>query len=405
MALRNLPRRIRFAIVAATSAAMVIAAGLIVWRVLRPSEVVTAATVSYPEASVPVPGKVGALISAPLMVDDRIRIFAKKREVWSDGPPSYHYERSAYWSYRRWPAQVTGVTLVRADLPIVVTAWSDGMLIGIDAQTGKVAWRTKGDQLAAEYTGRRTGADTVYTPPGLFTTGSAIITSSTSSLRSYQGDGTQSWSRPLPVSPECRGTELTTQTQWLVLDTCAKVIKRVDIGSGKDLPSLAAGLMEPVSCVIGHSQCQAMRTGKGWLLTGSDPIESRPLAAPGSALVDGVVITLADDDKAIGHDPVTGQTLWSWQSPAPIKLLAPGTDRVFLLTNDRQLITLNPKKGTEFVWAGINLLHDPEQPYDVQATYTSNRYIVLERTNPGEPAKAKDDTYYFTNRPVLIAIG
>src|SRR6478609_5471042 len=104
MALRNLPRRSRIAVIAGLSAMLLAAAGTTVWRVLRPSEVVTEATTSYPEATPPIPGRVGSLITAPLIVDDRLRVYAKKREVWSDGPPSYHYERSAYWSYRRWPA-------------------------------------------------------------------------------------------------------------------------------------------------------------------------------------------------------------------------------------------------------------------------------------------------------------
>src|SRR5687767_2406599 len=102
--------RARWATVAALGTALLVGAtGVVAWRILRPAEVSTPATKSLPEVALPAPGALGVLVSAPLVIDDRIRVYAKKREVWADGPPSYHYERSAYWAYRRWPAQVTGV--------------------------------------------------------------------------------------------------------------------------------------------------------------------------------------------------------------------------------------------------------------------------------------------------------
>jgi hypothetical protein len=76
-----------------------------------------------------------------------------------------------------------------------------------------------------------------------------------------------------------------------------------------------------------------------------------------------------------------------------------------LLTNDRTLASLDPHTGQDLTRSGINLLYEPATPYAVHLVYTSHRYIVFERTNPGVPETTDDNSYYFTNRPALIAVG
>jgi outer membrane protein assembly factor BamB len=411
MAQRSLSRRLRIAIAGAIAAALLVAAGITVWRVLRPSEVVNPAAVSYPSPLDPIPGKVGALVTTPLIVDDRIRVFAKKREVWADGPPDYHYERSAYWSYRRWPAEVVGVAVVPGDQPIVVTSWSDGMLVGIDAITGTVAWRVDGDILGSEYSGRRTGANTVYLPPGLFTSGSTIITVSSKTIRGYRPDGIQIWQRPLITDTKCHGDEFTGKEQLLVVNTCTHQLQRLRVTDGSDLPTIniSSATVEPVSCEVGHSECLGVRAaGQAWILNGTNYGVSAPLAAAGSVLSNGVVVTPnrpAEASEVSGVDPNTGETLWRWQAPSLVTCIAAGADRVFLLTSDRTLATLDPHSGADLTRSGINLLQEPATPYAVHLGYTSHRYVVFERVNPGVAETADDNSYYFTNRPALIAIG
>ena len=411
MARRTLPKLSQRAVIAALSTVLLIAAGVTVWRVLRPTEVATAATYEYPEADIPIPGRIGALISAPLIIDDRLRIYAKKREVWSDGPPSYHYERSAYWSYRRWPEQVTQIVLVaQEDQPLIVTAWTDGQLVALHAKTGDVVWRAAGDILQDEYLGRRTGAQTVYPKSGLLTVENGFVTSHSTSIRGYSAEGIETWNHPPITTPECHGTEFTTQAQWLVLDTCTRTIKRIDTRSGTSLPELQfdAALVEPIACVSGHSQCRGMRTigetSRGWILTGPEPQESKPLAQPGSTLVQQLVVTIDAQAQVAGRDPNTGQAMWTWQAPSPVQLLASGTDRVFVLLTDRTLAGLDLQTGENLTRSGINFPAEPENPYAVSNVYTADRYIVLERVNPDVPAEANDDTYYFTHRPVLVAV-
>ncbi|HEX6685832.1 MAG TPA: PQQ-binding-like beta-propeller repeat protein [Candidatus Limnocylindrales bacterium] len=406
--------RWRWVGLATATAVLLGATGVIAWRVLRPAEVVTPATASLPDVTHPTPGALGVLVSAPLIIDDRIRVFAKKREVWADGPASYHYERSAYWAYRRWPAQVTGVLVAKADRVLVVTAWTDGMLVAIDSGTGEVAWRVQGDPLAPEFTGRRTGSQTVYTPPGLYSAGSSFVTVGESSVTAYDGGtGNTLWTVPAPADVDCRGTTFTTAAQQLVMpDTCSKTLVRLDVLSGQKVNSAGDGV-EPVSCRVGHSECAAMRvtnggTVTGWVLTGPRPVPLAPLAAPGSLYNgQGVVIPSPDPSSSSSLSMVdaAGDVLWTWRpaAPAPFKLLFADTSRVLVLESDSTMVSLDPATGRFKTYASVLMKHEPEREYDVSTWYVSGNYLILERTNPGVPPTASDDAYYFTNRPILLA--
>lgn len=404
--------RQRFTLVGTvTVAVLLIATAVIVWRVLAPAEVVTPATTSYPSAVFPKPGAVGALVSAPLILDDRIRIYAKKREVWSDGPASYQYERSAYWSYRRWPAQITGVALVEGEQSMVVTAWSDGVLVGIETGVGTVVWRTTGDPLAKEYTGRRTGAGTVYQPPGFHESGSRIITVSEVFVRAFAPDtGLELWRVPGPAPAGCLGASFTTASQVFVLDKCANALWRIDTATGALLPSMPATAVEPVSCAVANSNCTAMRLAygenpvTGWVLTQPDPVESKYLAYSGAALVSQTVIS-SGPKSVTAIDLATGQPRWKWDLPVPgpFQLLAADASRTLVLSPDGMLVSLNTADGRVLVRTSVMMDNEPELPYEVAVSYTSGAYVVLERKLAGATVAASDETYYYTNRPVLLA--
>ncbi|WP_153040548.1 hypothetical protein [Actinoplanes sp. TFC3] len=151
---------------------LVAAAGLIGWRVLRPSEVVEAAALPYPAAEVVAPGVTGKTALAPLIVDERIRVYAGKRVVKADSPISATTMYTPLWSYRRWPAQVSGVVAAGAT---VVSRWSDGLVVALDGRTGRVVWRTGGP--AADPFAEPTGSDAVWDPAGLSVSGSAVLVS------------------------------------------------------------------------------------------------------------------------------------------------------------------------------------------------------------------------------------
>jgi len=414
--------RARLAGLAAATLVLLGATGVIGWRVLRPTEVVTPAVTALPTVAHPSPGSLGVLVSAPLIIDNRIRVFAKKREVWADGPASYHYERSAYWAYRRWPAQVTGVLAMKADWPdepdqpdrsLVVTAWTDGMLVAIDAQSGTITWRVEGgDALADRYGGRRTGAETMYTPPGLYSAGSTFITAAAGQLTARAaGSGDTLWTVPVPASPECLGeTFTTTAAQLLVHDTCAKTIARLDLSNGQALPPVPGDAVEPLSCSVGRSECTAMRVTvagavTGWVFTDASPVALTPLAAAGSLYNGQDVAVPSADSSSLWMVDTSGEVLWTWRpaAPAPFRLLAADRSRILLLESDSTLVSLDPATGRFKSYASVLMEHEPDRPYDVNQWYVSGSYLVLERTNPQVPPNAGDDAYYYTNRPILLA--
>ncbi|WP_309246285.1 hypothetical protein [Verrucosispora sioxanthis] len=100
----------------------------------------------------PDPGVTGRLPVAPLIVDGRLRVYAAPRQVYADQPVDSRSRRTPYWSFRRWPASLDAVV---ASGTTVVSRWSDGQLVAIDARTGRVAWRAAGPEPAAERVARR----------------------------------------------------------------------------------------------------------------------------------------------------------------------------------------------------------------------------------------------------------
>jgi outer membrane protein assembly factor BamB len=437
MTWRSLPRGVRLAVIGAISAVLLAASGIVLWRVLGPAEVVTPATQRYPDRVIPAPGAIGALMSAPLMLDSRLRVYATQRQVWTDAPPDFKYERSALWSFRRWPAQVVGVLALNGSapgsVPVVVSAWSDGVLVGVDARTGTVGWQVQGEALGDAYVGRRTGADTVYRPPGLFTGidsdgRTVVVTAGPKTIRGYDpSTGAKRWEVSRSSSADCRGVDFTAPGQYVALDSCAGVLHRIDLRTGATLPDLGstgstATAAEPVSCVIWHSQCPAVRLTSGgkvqaWVLEpspaspalASAALASPALAEPGSILLHGLTIT-PDNPAAVtkltARDLRTGEPRWTWEapwgSPAPA-LIGTGTDRIMLLMSDRTMIAVSAESGNELSRASVILSYEPPLPYEVNQVYISGQYVVLERINPGATPDMPDTEYYFTHRPVLIA--
>src|SRR5258708_17080557 len=129
------------AIVVGTLVALA-ATAVIAYRVFAPHETLTGPTVAYPEVAVITDERpYSELRAAPLVVEGRLRVYAEKWRVWADAPVGERYESTPYWAFRRWPAQVVGVIQASApNGPVVITQWSDGELIALDARRGAVAW-------------------------------------------------------------------------------------------------------------------------------------------------------------------------------------------------------------------------------------------------------------------------
>ncbi|MEV6488620.1 PQQ-binding-like beta-propeller repeat protein [Actinoplanes sp. NPDC051633] len=167
---------------------LVVATGLIGWRVLRPTDLLSPGAV--PPGDRPAAGVTGRTASPPLLVDGRLRVFASKRQVRADGPISLKTMYTPSWSFRRWPAQVSGVVAAGAT---VVSRWSDGQLVAIDGLTGRALWRASGPP-AGGFIDARTA---VWSPPGFSATAGAVLVSSRGRVSAFAAaTGAKLWDRP-----------------------------------------------------------------------------------------------------------------------------------------------------------------------------------------------------------------
>lgn len=400
------------AIMAGVLGALVIA-GAIVYRVLQPTEVVTTAREAYPTSDIPPTGVIGALSAAPLIIDGRLRVFATTRQVRAEEPAYAETRTTPYWSYRRWPAQVTGVLAVRE---VVVSRWSDGELVALDATTGRVAWRADGPRPEHGYEGRLTGAGTVYGPDGLVSADApdgrpVILAFAPGDVRGYEAaTGRELWRA---ADPACRSASFTTGAGLLAsVDACggARVVEFRDAGTGApngrwEPPESVMDVM-PIGCASGRSGCTGMRTigsgqPRGWLLASSEPEASPALDRPSSWLVGDVAVTGAGDGVT-GRSARTGKELWRRTAGGFVRVLAVQRDRVHLLTDSQELVTLDAANGAELSRFVLDY-GDEGNEWAPGWAYARDGYLVVERLNRPVRPEADDREYYLSSEPVIFA--
>lgn len=398
-----------------------IAAAAIIHRVIAPAELLTPAGGAYPAEATPAePGVIGTLIPAPLIVDGRLRVYAAARQVRADLPIDARTPRTPYWSYRRWPAQLTGVVAAGVT---VISRWSDGELVALDARSGRIIWRARGPQPDQGYAGRRTGAATLYTPPGLHTgTGGdgreVLVVSGADALVAYDlATGRELWRNTDEQS--CRSDGFTsTAGSFVALNACgaARAVVMHDLTTGAVTtwrPEDAGEKfdIEPAGCRIGRSRCPALRTTdagivRGWVLERSGaaaaPLLDRPDARPVGDVAVAVEPAGSDDTQVVGWSLHTGAELWRYGVPAGTRMLATQPGRLHLLTPDRRLITVNVADGSELSQFGLAYGHDPLD-WEPGLVYASDGFIAIERLAEPVDADADDSRYYLDIQPVLLA--
>lgn len=446
--MRRLSRGARYALWSALGAVALAASGLIVWRVLAPAEVVTTAVSDYPRPAVaPAAGPLGALISSPLIVDDTLRVYASKRQVQADDQPAYRFEKSPFWSFRRWPQQLIAVvhpkTETTGGVPLVVSSWSDGALIALDARTGEVAWRTDAAVLGTAYPGRRTGSAVVWNPAGLLTGrvgGRSVVVTTTDLVhagydaatgsRLWEAQSINTGSGP----SDCSAEAFTVPGALLVPGLCHgdQVLSRYDLLTGavddwEYQGFTTKATVTPLGCRVGSSECGGVRLAQTpertsswvWQEGATAPVEARGLSGAtawlatddsGKALValDAPLGNTADTFALTGRDPETGALRWTWSRSTPgdatsAQVIATTPERVLLLTKARTLITLDPATGRELSRASVILDHEPERPYAVGPVFAAGPFVAIERHNVDATPSGTDDQYYYTNRPILLA--
>jgi outer membrane protein assembly factor BamB len=418
----------RWAVIGIAVAAVLAATGLVGYRVFRPGELVDAAKSSYPStAAVAQPMVYGTLLATPLLVDLQLRVYAAKRDVYADTPVDVKSSLSHFWSYRRWPAQVTGVVAVGAT---VVSLWSDGAVVALNAAKGDVVWRADVPQPPGTgFTGRRTGASTVYQPRNLLTAGSAIVVVGTQGTTAFDApSGRQLWhlapTRCQDVAGSASGSAspaasasasaaasaddragfstFTTPTTFVAVDTCGTpTTTAVDAGTGEPRDWPRADL-RPLGCATGRSMCTGMVAGdgRGWTIASDGtPAPARGLAAPGTWLVDGVAVRQLPDGSVEGRRASDDTPLWTSDAGT---VVAVEKGAVHLMSaGHRELVTLKPSDGSMLSW--YRFVVKDSGPFDVGTVYATDRFLFIERARPGATSDQPDGAYFYPSPNVVVA--
>lgn len=364
--------------------AVLLAAALIGWRVLAPAEVLEPSTAAYPVAATVPPGVTGKLTMAPLIVAGRIRVYAGKRLVKADGPVEAKTIYTARWSFRRWPEQLTGIVAVETT---VVTRWSDGELVALDARTGKVVWRAAGPG-AASFTGR-TGSAAVWAPPGLHTSGATVLVTDGRQLISHAvADGTRRWAATLPGG--CGDGFATTGGRYV----CGP--GAWDVTSGSAVTGWPAGPFTAVGCDVARSGCAGLRdgSGRGWLTGGTRPERAPALDAPSATAADDLVLTTSGDAVVASR---AGREVWRRAGAAQVLGVRAG--RVALLTPDRQLVVLDVAGGTQRAAFPLYVPDERVEAWKTERWQLTEGYLAVERLMP----EAGADPDFYTTDPVVVA--
>jgi outer membrane protein assembly factor BamB len=399
---------------ATVAAVALVAAGG--YRVLAPAEVVSGPTGAYPSDSAAAPGVVGTLPSAPVVVAGRLRVYAAERQVRADGPVDSRYMNSPYWSYRRWPAQLVGVVAAGG---AVVSRWSDGELVALAADDGRVRWRTDGPPpQSREYDGRATGARTVYEPVGLTATRDHVVVTSHADVRSYDAaTGAPAWRMPLE-RPACRWAGFTTADgRFGAYDSCTAAVRLYDAATGADAGTLPAPVgsdpaADPLGCTAARSACAGVRVrgasgARAWTFgPGGPPVEAPAVVDPGAWLVDGLAV-LVTGGQVVGREPRSGAVRWRHLLDAGVDgraatVLATQPGRVHLLTPDRELLTLDAGTGAERSRTRYTYFAEPTT-WLPGYVYAADGIVATERLRPPADPADDDALYYLNVQPVILA--
>ncbi|GID31527.1 outer membrane protein assembly factor BamB family protein [Paractinoplanes brasiliensis] len=414
---------------------LTVVAGLIGWRVLAPAEVLSAASTPYPNPSVGVAQVTGRANMAPLIVDGRMRVYAGKRQVRADGPVDARRVSTARWSLRRWPVEVSGVV---ASGTTVISRWSDGLLIAIDGRTGKEVWRVPTGLPSPGYEGHRTGASVVWAPPGLWVSDQFVLVKGGQRLSAYEvGSGARRWSVEVPAGCD---DGLTTRGGQFLCGTAG-----FSVSTGEAITPYVVGPLTPLSCVIGFSECAALRDGQGRGYLTSPSAGAEPAAAAGPDADTGLDPTSSPkatpDPKATPtssprsiatSNPQAGPTADPQAtpkpgSPGPLRrepgldnsemsvtgtglgrvppgdlLLGVSRGRMVVLTASRHLQIRHAGRGG--VEAEFPLAVDTEKlTWKPGLWQVTDDWVAIERLTEDGPADPEAPEHYFTVDTVIIA--
>ena len=389
---------------AAVTAALLLVAGVgaIAWRVLRPAAALDRSSRPYPAtAAAHEPERYASLPDAPLIVQGRLRVFAEKRRVWADADVANRHQLNPYWSYRRWPGQVVGVVAIEEPAPIVVIRWSDGAVTGVDARAGRIAWEKRIAPTDAQgYTGRRTGAQTVYRPRGMYTTGRpdgapVLVLAEPGGAAGYEPwTGARLWTRSTGCDGDTASGGWTAGTAYVA--RCGDRLDIVDAGTGLPLGTWSGSDPKPWGCQLGRSGCRLVASGGTNFTVGADGAVAPAPNAPSNA--DFVVRNGYVDWRRDSHvgvvDAATGRQ--RWRVPLRGYVVAADDNLVYLVTKTHWLVALDAATGLDRARVQIPAGRDWRAGY----VYAAHGFVALERVIGRE--QDDDASYYYAMSTVEL---
>ncbi len=361
---------------------------LVGWRILKPAEVSATSDEPYPPLVVSAPGVLGRINLAPLIIEDRLRVYAAKHQIRADEPVYDKSVNTTRWSLRRWPEQLSGVVASGAT---VISRWSDGELVALDGRTGKIAWRQK-SLAAPDYAGYRTGAATVWDPLGLRIAAGAVVVTEGRTLAGYDlSTGAERWRAT--VAAGCTDG-FTTLGGVYVCATGA-----YDVTTGQLVPNWPTGPFTAVGCSVANSGCAGFRdaAGRGWMTTLPSPRPAFMLDRPDSTVADGLVVSTANGAVTAYREDGTP----SWSRPGEGRVLGGVTGRVLVFTPDHQLVGLDTADGHELFRFRLAFKKEDDL-WDLGGLMVSEHYLAIERRRKDGPDDPDSPIYYYATDTVLL---
>ena len=383
--------------------ALLAATVLVGVRVFAPADTLTPARQPYPaRAEQSEPRAYADLPAAPLILDRRLRVFAAQRHLWADSHVRARKPATPYWSLWRWPAQIRAVVALPG--PVVVSQWSDDTVLALDARLGTRLWRAH-TRTGGGYTGRRTGATTVYTPDSLLVstadTGPVVLSVGPGRATALDGrTGRTLWSAGLPAGAGCEVPYWTAPGLFVTCD--GGTLASRDARTGRLLAEWpVAADPQPLGCAVGHSDCRGLRAGGRAELLGPDAGRTpAPALAPAGAWLAGdLAVAVTPAGRLTAADPRLGVPVWSRPAEPGARIVAVTADRVHLVTPDRRLLTVRLADG----WPDPPVRLVPtghRQAWRVGHVYAVDGFVTVERVR-GDPS-AGDGPYYYGLAPVEV---
>ncbi|GIF11168.1 PQQ-binding-like beta-propeller repeat protein [Actinoplanes teichomyceticus] len=374
---------------ASVAVLLLLATVLVGWRILRPAEVLDTATRPYPLEVVSAPGVTGRINVAPLIIEDRLRVYAAKHQVRADEPIWGKAVYTSRWSLRRWPEQLSGVV---AEGATVVSRWSDGAVIALDGRTGKIVWRA-GGPAAPDYAGHRTGAAAVWNPPGLRIAAGTVVVTADQTLLGYDvSTGARRWSVTVPAG--CADGFTTTGGVY----ACAT--GAYDLATGRPAAGWPAGPFTPVGCSVARSNCAGVRdsAGRGWLTGPGTPRRAVALDRADATVAAGTIVSAGDG--AVTAATAEGAT--TWHRPGPARVLGGTSSAVLLLTPEHWLVGVDAATGAERFRYHLAYGREDDR-WDIGGLMIAEHYLAIERLREDGPDDPESPLYYYTLDTVLVA--